>query len=151
MTDLAQLIRQTGLAEAIQPARAIRQAQAVAVVVDETGKINRSAVAPFLPPIAFQWASGSTSRQRVPRAGTIVLLAAFASTAPSTGDATVTLTQMTEASGEETIATLRIAEDAQFGDAQPMVQVPAGAWLGAIVTVANGASGVSISCTMNVG
>jgi hypothetical protein len=148
---LAKILRDVGLARAIQPPDTIRQLAATKTVIDETGAINPPAAAPFRSPQTMQWAPGGTNRQRVTRAGTISLVAAYASTAPTTGNATVTVTQVTEAGGTDTIATLTIPDESQFADATPQVAVPAGAWLLASVTTANGASGVSIALDIRTG
>ena len=149
MSDYDAIIRETGLTRAIHTRTMLRQQEAVAVAIDPTGKVTPYA-APKLPPIDYTWGPSSTTRYRVPRATTLVLLAAYATTAPSSGDATVEVTATTETGGTETIATLTIPEDSQFADTIPNVAVPAGAWLYGSVSTANGASGVNISVTLEV-
>ena len=48
--NLAKILRDTGLAEALQPRATIRQLAATKTVIDETGAINPPAAAPFRTP-----------------------------------------------------------------------------------------------------
>ncbi len=149
--SLAKILRDIKFAEALQPAEILRQQEANKRVIDVTGSINTKAANPFRTPLVMHWASGDTSRKRVARAGTVALLGAYASTAPSSGDAKVTLTSATAASGTETLIVLTIPVGSQFADVTTAISVPSGSWLSATVTTANGVAGVSISVTINQG
>jgi hypothetical protein len=82
------------------------------------------------------------------------MLRAYASTAPTSGDAVITVTQVTQDGGTESLGSVVSPDETQFSDPDTLsglpVAVPAGAWLSATVTTANGASGVSISATIEV-
>lgn len=153
MSDLHRIFHESGVSRARRTRETLQYQQALEQAVDPTGKVIRTAL-PANTPLVFDWAPSDTSRKATARAGTLVMLRAYASTAPSTGDAVITLTMVTEASGTETLATVRIPDDAQFSNPDTLTgipyPVPAGAWLGATVTTANGASGISISATMEV-
>lgn len=150
-SSLAKIIRDTGLAQVLQPAAELRQQQANARVIDETGAISRQAAAPFRTPLAMHWAPSDTSRKRVARAGSVALLAAYASTAPTTGDAKITLTSMTALSGVETLVVLTIPQGESFAEVSSLIAVSSGAWIGTVVTTANGAAGISVSVTISQG
>ena len=145
---LAKLFRDIGWAEAVIPATELQQGQANKRVIDQTGAMIADAIAPYLRGERFDWGPGDTKRQPTEKAGSLFLIRAYAGTAPSTGDATITVTMVTE-SGSETIATVRIPDGQQFSDPDTAeglpYAVPAAAWLGATVTTANGASGVNIA------
>lgn len=153
MGELNELYRNSGLPKARRTQETLRQQAAVDMAIDITGKVNPAAL-PSSTPLALSWGPSDTRRIATSRAGTVVMLRAFATTAPSTGDAVITLTSTTETGGTETLATVRIPNSTQFSDADSIVglpvPVPAGAWLYASVTSANGASGVSIGCTIEI-
>ena len=147
---LLEILDQTGLASTLEPQRDLRQRQAAAMAIDINGKvIPRAAPAPT--PMSYSWGPSSTTRYRAARACLLTLVDAYATTAPTTGDAIVTITMTTEAGGTETIATATIPDESQFATPEtPNIPVPAGAWIYASVTTANGASGVSISTTLEI-
>lgn len=136
--------------ESVFPADAAIQEQAVARVIDTAGRIDRRALATHLTPITMDWSPGSSQRIRCPRAAQAVLLAAHAVTAPSTGACIVTLTLASAVMGESTIGTVEIPSGQNIGEATIGYAVPAGAWLRASVTTANGAGTVSASLTLRV-
>jgi len=137
--------------DVIQPVEVLRQQQANARVIDLAAGINPEALAPHLTPLVVRWGPSDTGRWPIARSGQAVMLRACAETPPSSGPATVTVTVLTEFSGSETIATLTIPQNQQFGAVALAYDLPAGAWVGATVTTANGASGVSIALTVSVG
>lgn len=149
--DLGRAFRDLRIGELIRPAQSIRRDAAVDTAIDLTGRVNPKA-APKPSPQVLSWGPSSTTRLRVPRACTVVLLAVYATTAPTTGDATVTLTQTTQDGGTETLASVQVPDGANYSDGDTQsglpVQVPNGAWLFASVTDAQGMSGASISCTL---
>lgn len=147
---MERIFRESGLADVLMPAESLRHAEAVKRTIGVNGDISEREAAPFRTPLVMTWDAGSTSKRRAGRAGSVAILAAHCSTAPSSGDATVTLTMETEASGVETIGTLTIPQGQRMADTTLHVQVPAGGWLGATVTTANGASGVSLALTLEV-
>ena len=149
--DIERIVRRQGLASALYPPELIRQLQALAQVVDPSGSIVPSKAAPFRTPLVLAWPVGVTGKQRSARAGTGVLLAAHANAAPTTGDCIVSLTEQTATSGTTTVAQVRIPINKQIGEDEITVPILAGGWYGVTVTTANGASGISVSLTVNVG
>jgi hypothetical protein len=147
---LAKILRDVGLARAIQPPDTIRQLAATKTVIDETGAINPPAAAPFRTPQTMHFPPGAVGRQRVSRAGTMSLVSAYATTPPS-GNATVTVTAWTADGGTQTIATLTIPAGSEEASITPQVAVPAGARILAAVTTASGAAGVSIDLDIRTG
>ena len=99
---LLAILDRVGLAETNEPQEWLRHRQAVETAIDLTGKVNPKA-APKPSPQVLSWGPSSTTRFRAARAGTVVLLSVYATTAPTTGDATVTLTQTTQDGGTETL------------------------------------------------
>lgn len=154
MTDTETELRRIGLAQTMFPAEQLRHLDAIFRAIDPTGRLNPRAAKPYRTPLGFDWDPGSTARKRVKRAGRVATLAAECVTPPdiALGDATVTLTlKRPDGGGVETIATLTIPKGQDMADTTPGVDVPAGGWLGASVTTANGAGGVSISVTLDLG
>lgn len=136
--------------ETLQPAAMLKQQAATARVIDLAGGIAPDALAPHLAPLVLRWGPSDTGRWPVARSGTAVRLWACAETAPTSGPAMVTLTLLTEFAGSETIATLTIPINQQFASTALAYDLPASSWVGATVTTANGASGVSIAVTVSV-
>lgn len=147
MSHPEDILREIGFAEVLEPKRDLRHREAVKRTIDPTGRI----ITPSATAVVFNWDAGSTSKRVTGSAGTITMLAAHCATAPSTGDATVTLTAETEEGGLQTIGTLTIPEGQRMANTTLGVQVTALTWLGATVTTANGASGVSIGARMSTG
>lgn len=142
--------------ESIYSGEELRHDAAVRRVVERSERIVPNAIAPFLAPLVLRWGPSDTGRWPIARSGRGVMLRACAETPPSSGPATITLTVLTEFSGVESITTLTIPQGQQFGAkalpaTDPLFVFPAGAWIGAAVTTANGASGVSIALTVNIG
>ena len=143
-------IRDSGVLDALQPAAQLRQHQAVAVVVDPAGAINRAAILPHLPPITFRWAPSDGTWWPVPVGIRLIAGWARAETEPSGGDCVITISYETHRDGEsEGITTvtpsLTITSGKRFGEAVYAVDLPAGAWIQAVVSTASSASGVSIA------
>lgn len=132
------------LAEVIQPREAIEQQQAMRRAVGPDGRVTPEGLHGLRQLTALQWTPGETGRKRAPRAGTAVVLAAHCTTPPSSGPATVTMTQMS-AAGAGPSAVLTIPQGVAIAEVAIAVPVRAGAWLATSVTTANGASGVSTS------
>lgn len=150
--DLRQLYRQERADALDRHVRDEQQSRAARKVFDDSGRVNPLPINPLLPLVSFDWASSDTSPRRIPQPGILVLLTAYAATAPSGGNCTVGLRMLTPWSGEETIATCEI-EPGQHFPTEPSVlalEVPAGGLLKQTVIVANGASGVSIFASMRV-
>ena len=150
MDRVRQVVRTSGLLDTLQPVEQMRQNQAVRQVIDLGGGVFPSAASPFRTPLTHTWSPSDTGRKRAAQSGTIVTFAAHAAIAPSTGNCIVTLTMVTEAEGLRTIGTCQITNGASIGETPLNELIPSGAWLGATVTTANGASGVSISVTQKV-
>ncbi len=150
MSDLSRALIDAGWADAVLPADHLQYQEALRRVVDPTGRILETAAKPFRTPVGFRWGPGDTGRWPMIRAGMAVLLRAFATTAPSSGNATVTMTWVSESTGGESL-TLTIPQGRQFREVVIAAPIPAGAWVGATVTTANGASGVSIGATIETG
>jgi hypothetical protein len=148
---LRKAVRDMRWAERVQPPPVLRQLESLSRTVDPTGAITPSAAAPFIVPQVFQWGPGSTSRQRVARAGRLTVLAAYAATAPTTGDAIITLTRITPSSASTPIATVIIDNGTQFGEVSLDIAIPGGSWLLATVTTTNGAANVSMSASVSGG
>jgi len=150
MSGLQRIVRESGLVDVLRPADQVRQQAAVGRVIDPAGGLHPRALAPYLPPLVMTWPQGSTQRHRAAAAGTAVLLAAYAVTPPSTGNAIVTLTLVSPSQGLTTIATCQITQASSFGEAQLDYPIPAGAWLHAALTTPAGASAVSTSLTVRI-
>ncbi len=150
MSRLDRVVRELGYLAAMEPADELRRRKVVADVVDLAGGINRTAMLPHLPADRLRWGPGDTGRVPTVQSGRAVMLRAAAETPPSTGNATITLTTLTEFAGVQTIGTLAIPKGQQFGAEALDVELPAGTWVGATVTTANGASGVSIALTVEM-
>jgi hypothetical protein len=141
------ILRDIGLSEAIIPAHDLQQQQANTRVIDHNGDVIRAAIAPYLRGEKFTWGPSDIRKIPTEKAGNLSLITAYATTAPTTGDATVTIT-ITTPSGTETVGTVRIPEDTQFSDPDTAeglpYAVPAGAWL-AYTVDAQGGSGFSVA------
>jgi hypothetical protein len=150
MADLGRIVRGSGLLDVLRPADELRHSLAVQTVVDRSGRITEEAARSVRTPMRMDWTPGETGRKPAQAPGRAVLLRAYAETAPTSGNCTVTVTMVTALAGEATLGTVQITQGYQFGEAVIAEDVPAGAWLGREVTVASGASGVSVSCTVEV-
>jgi hypothetical protein len=149
MSTLGRGIRRSGILQRLQSPEQIQHQQALVRFIDPiTGQItDPKALAPYLPLVGGEWGEW----QRVRQPSVLLLLAVRATTAPSSGDALISLQQDTEASGVETLVTLRIPEGQRFASVTPMVPILAGAWLGYALTTTAGASGISVSYSLKVG
>jgi hypothetical protein len=148
---LRKAIRDMGWGEKLQPPEVLRQLESLSRTVDPTGALFPSAAAPFIVPHVFQWGPGSTQRQRVARAGKLTVMAAYAATAPTTGDAIITMSRITSSSGATNIASLVMDKGTQFAEASFDISLPGGAWILATLSTANGAANVSMSASVSGG
>lgn len=147
---IGRAIQDSGIVDALLPRARIEHEQAVAQAIGPTGDLLPRAVRQVRTPLVLAWAPGDTHRQRVARPGVLATLAAHCATPPSSGTAVVTVTQVTATAGASTIAILSIPQGEAIAEAGLDVAVPAGAWIGATLTTAAGASGVSTSLTVEV-
>jgi hypothetical protein len=141
------VIRSLGTMETLFPAEQILQDAAIRATHDRAGRLTPAEAQRLRRPQSLGIDPSSNKRKRVSRAGQVTLLAAYAETAPTTGNATITVTAYTEAGGAVTIGTVSITVGRQAGEAVPSpatASVPAGAWIGATITTANGAADVSV-------
>ena len=136
-----------GFVETAFPSEALQQQQVVREVVNRSGGINREAILPFLPDLVAKWSPTVTAGEYVPQVSQLGRLVAHASTPPSSGNCVVTLSILPPGAGLTTIGTVTILNGQSTGETSLTHEVPAGAWLFASVTTANGASGVSIAAT----
>ncbi len=149
MTDLAKTYRRLGVSAARTSRKQLYRQQAAERVYDDAGNLTDEAARRLRSPEKMGWGPSSTQAHEVLRSGTITRLSAYATTAPSTGDATITVTQYIPETGlVETIATVTILEAQKVGRVRPLVAVAAGVWIAATVTDAKGASGVSTNLTI---
>lgn len=134
-----------------QEAGDLRAIDTVRGAFDGAGRLDPDQVRSILPPVDWHWSPGDTGGRRAPRAGRITLLAAYAATPPSGGNAVVTYTLVTPLGGDT--VTLVIPDGVQWadsGDSPVVLDVPAGGIVFAEVTTANGAAGVSMFATMEI-
>lgn len=139
-------IRASGLLEALLPPAMLRQQQAVSRVVDPTGALRREAVRPYVAPETFSFAfdgapaAGTVSRRRrVERAGTLIRLAAYAETAPTTS----CVLHLIDAAAN-VLATVTVPSGQQAGISDGLsVPLLGGAWLAVIVDAMGGAGGAA--------
>lgn len=150
MTDYEPMLRDVNLAGSMQPAEELRLMDAVKRVIDPTGKIVGKAAAPFRTPRFLDFTVGTTLPQRAGRAGTLALVSVRCGTAPSTGDAVITVTKESALSGSETYD-VTVSNGETYSDMILAEPVNASDWFGVAVSSAEGASGVSASITITIG
>ena len=150
--------RDASIKEAINliwPVQRERHVDGALLAIDEAGRPNREHFRSILPPEKLDWATGETGKFiATARAGRSVLAIARAGTAPSTGACIITLRWESAAQGLTTIGTVRIPNGQRFGQSGPEqigASLPAGAWVQAQVSTANGASNVSVSLVLEKG
>lgn len=150
--------RDASIKEAINliwPVQRERHVDGALLAIDEAGRPNREYFRSILPPEKLDWATGETGKFiATARAGRSVLAIARAGTAPSTGACIITLRWESAAQGLTTIGTVRIPNGQRFGQSGPEqigASLPAGAWVQAQVSTANGASNVSVSLVLEKG
>lgn len=148
--DAERIFRELNVAEVLAPRAVLRQQEAMRRVIDETGKINPKAATPFRTPRILDYDVGTTRPMRAGRAGTLALASIRCGTAPSTGDAVITITIESVLSGSDTYP-VTVPNGQTYVDETFAVPVNASDWIGLAVTTANGASAVSASLTVNVG
>lgn len=129
-----------------------RHIDGVLHAIDEAGRPDRASFRSILPPEKLEWPTGATGTfVATARAGRAVLAVARAGTAPSGGACIVTLSWESAAQGLTTIGTIRIPQGQRFGQSGPSeigADLPAGAWVRAQVTTANGAANVSAALVL---
>ena len=148
MTDASTRRAMADLMATMYPAEQLRRQAAVAEAIDPAGRITPRAAAPLRRPQDLQWGSGDTRSKRVAAPGTATLIAARCDTAPSSGACVVAVSWESETTGLTALGECRIPPGGRFGEATIPAEVatlPAGAWVRAQVTAANGATGVDIS------
>lgn len=150
--------RDASIKEAINliwPVQRERHVDGALLAIDEAGRPNREYFRSILPPEKLDWATGETGKFiATARAGRSVLAIARAGTAPSTGACIITLRWESAAQGLTTIGTVRIPNGQRFGQSGPEqigASLPAGAWVQAQISTANGASNVSVSLVLEKG
>jgi hypothetical protein len=148
MTDLTQIIRDSGLLDALYPAEQLRHDAAIRTAVDAAGRITDDAAARLRPPEKVDWSTIDGRSRRTAQAGTLDLLWAHAETPPSS-TCTVTFTLETKTQGATPIGSVTIAPGKRSGENANVSQpIPAGAYLNVSVTTAGGASLVSAGCVI---
>ena len=135
---------QTMPADQLQHEAALREA------IDLAGRPVRERFRGLLPPLVLQWVPGDTGFRALARAGRTSLALARAETAPTSGACVITLAWESAAQGLTTLETVRIPQGSRFGQATFQRDLPAGAWVRAVVTSAGGASGVSVALTVDL-
>lgn len=148
MSSLALDAAIADLIETLSPAEAAKLQKVVEQVVNRSGGVNRETVLGLLPTLVSRWEPSDAGGDFVPQASTVMGLTAYANTAPSTGNALITLSIERPGAGREAIGTVQILQGEPAAVPVTLAQdAPAGSWLFATVTTANGASGVTIVAT----
>lgn len=152
MTDLAQIVKDSGLTDALLPPDQLRHDAAMRKTVDEAGRINPEQAASLRTPVTLDWSTVDGRPKRSPQSGTLVLIWAHANVAPSS-TCTISYTMETRTQGATPIGSVTIAPGQLIGELNlPKGQpIPAGAYLNPTVTVPGGASGVSTGLVIKVG
>ena len=150
--EIKHLMHRARIGQAIVDPGTQRLLEDTSVTIMRGGGIDPRAAKPFKSSQVMQWSPGDTGRQRAGTAGTAVMAFAFAETAPTAGDALITVTQIVENQSEETLGFFRIQQGRQFSSPESAVGFPApiavGGWIKATVTEPSGATGISISLTI---
>lgn len=142
----------TRLARTLEPPAVLQQREATSRAIDSTtGRLTSPALADARDPQTIDFTPAETGGKRAVRAGFAILIAAYATTAPTTGDATITITKVTEFGGSEALPVVTIPQGSNFGDVVISVPVESGSWFTRAFTVANGASGISVQLVIRPG
>ena len=141
--------------DTLYPVEREKHIEAMMKALDARGNPSRDYFRTILPPEKLDWATGETGKFiATARAGKSVLAVARAGTAPSTGACIITLRWESEVQGLTTLGTVRIPNGQRFGQSGPTeigASLPAGAWVQAVVSTANGASNVSVMLALETG
>ncbi len=148
--DLERIVHEIGLAEALMPRATLHQLEAVGRVIDPTGDIDPRKADPFRTPRCIDYDVGTTGYRRADKAGTLALVSIRCGTAPTTGDATITVTVESPINGTDTYP-VTVPQGSTYADIVMSVPVSASDWIGVAVSNANGAGGVSASLTITIG
>lgn len=133
------------LALTLEPPTLLQQREANSRAIDRTtGRMTSPALADARDPQTITWKPADTGGDAAVRAGLATLIRAYATTAPTTGDAVITVTKVSEFSGSDPLPTVTIPKGSNFGTAVIADPVEAGAWFTRAVTAAEGASGISV-------
>lgn len=151
MTDLAQIVKDSGLADVLLPPEQLRHDAAMRQTVDAAGRIDPTAAAPLRTPITLDWSTIDGRPKRSPQSGALVLIWAHANTAPSSGPCVIQYTMETKTQGATPIGTVTIAQGQAIGEANLSQPLPAGAYLNPTITSAGGASAVSTGVVIKGG
>jgi hypothetical protein len=153
MSDIIkQSIRDHGLVDSVLSARRRRSLAGAMQAIDDQNKIRPSAILSNMRnPQVMNWFVSTGTRYRAARAGTAILFASHASTAPSTGPLILRLYQEYPGSGETLIASFQHPQSARMFEEEISIDIIAGSWLTVDIQSSGSASGVSASLVMNVG
>lgn len=142
-------LRDIKFAERLFPQERLRQFAALRRTADNQGVVFPEAIAPYRMPQVIAMSASGAIRQRVVRAGKITLISAHAGTAPTTGDAVLSITSLSEDSPTAVvIATVTIPNGQSFGQSAPMISVDTGQWL--LASTTSSGSGSSFSVSINI-
>lgn len=140
------------LARTLEPADRLHLLDAARGVIDPTTRrLTSPALADARDPQTITWKPADTGGDFAVRAGMAVLIRAYASTPPTTGDARITITKTTEFGGSEALPAVTIPNGANWGPLVIAVPVEAGAYFSRAVTAAEGASGITVQLVIKPG
>lgn len=147
MTDYERILRDVNLAGSMQPAEMLLLLEDMRQVVMRGGKINPKAAQVFRTPRRIDYTVGTTLPLPADQAGILLRVSVRCGTAPSTGDAHITITRTSDLNGIETYV-VTVPEGDSTGYLYPNEPVNATDWFGIAVTDAEGASGISATITI---
>lgn len=150
MVSTAEIIRQSGLVDKLFPEDQARLLEGLAQLIDRSGRLSPKTLRSIRTLEEMSWGPSDSTRRRSPYGGTMVLLAAHATTPPTTGaGAVIRVTAETESAGVVAITPdLVLPKTNRIAQIPMMYIFPSGTWFHASVIASNGASGVSISLAM---
>lgn len=148
-TRIAQSIRNNKLRDAILPPQSRKALRKADIALTDSGQVEKKAGRSIRTPLVLTMSDDEYSYAA--RAGTAVRVSVHCDTAPSTGQCTVRFTQETEGSGETIIHEAYIPSGFRVYGQSVSIPILADSWIGAEVTVPNGASGVRAAFVVNVG
>ena len=143
-------LRDIGFADRLFPSSTERQLDALKRTVDNTGALAPEAIAPYRSPQVMAWAPLTTHYQRVTKAGVLTLISVYASTAPTSGNALISLFAISELEPTtlSVVASVNVFQNQKFGTASPMIPVQTGLWL--IPSLTTSASGSGFNVSINI-
>lgn len=151
MDRISKAIRDEGLLDALIPEQDRIAIQSASMALDEFGVIQPPSIKAYRQPITYDWIVSDTARKRVPRAGTISLIASHAVTAPNSGPLTIRISQEYPGSGESIIWTTYHPSGQKMFTEEVSIPVLAGTWLSTSLIAAGGSTNQSVSVVINVG